>query len=97
VDSDHIEALRKHWGGPMSKEEIEYLRDTQAFIEFAIRNGLSFSLAVVNVGHDINGLQRYGFDLKAANADGFLPKVTGYSQIDADSVGQTEEPVESTS
>ncbi len=94
--SDRIEAIRKSWGGPMSKEEIEYLRNTQAFIEFAINNGLSFSFAMVGLAHDINGLQRYGLDLKEAAADAFLPKVTGYSKIDANSVGQSEEPVEST-
>lgn len=47
--SDRIEAIRKSWGGPMSKEEIEYLRNTQAFIEFAINNGLSFSFAMVGL------------------------------------------------
>lgn len=96
MDSEHIEGLRKHWGGPMSDAEIELLRDMQAFIDFAIRNGLSFQSVAINLGHDLNGLYRYGFDLKAAVADAFLPKVTGYSQINADSVGQSEEPVEST-
>jgi hypothetical protein len=93
VDSEHIEALRKHWSGPMSDAEVELLRDMQAFIDFAIRNGLSFPLVVGTLGHDVNGLQRYGYDLNTA---AFLPKVTGYSQINADSVGQSEEPIEST-
>jgi hypothetical protein len=93
MDPNQIETLRKRWDGPMSKEEIEYLRDTQAFIEFAISNGLSFSKAMLSLGHDVNGLQRYGLDLKAAESDAFEPHVKGYSQIDANSVGQSEEPV----
>jgi hypothetical protein len=75
---------------------MEVLRDMQAFIDFAIRNGLSFPFVVANLGHDVNGLARYGFDLETAGADQFKPKVTGYSNIDAGAVGEPEEPIEST-
>jgi hypothetical protein len=96
VDIKHLEGLRKRWSGPMSEAEIQLLRDVQAFISFAVSNGLSFPLVVGTLGHDLNGLQRYGFNVKTAEAEGFVPQVTGYSQMDANSVGQSEEPVEST-
>ena len=80
----------------MASAEMEVLRDMQAFIDFAIRNGLSFASVVANLGHDVNGLARYGFDLETANADHFKAKVAGYSKIDATAVGEPEEPIEST-
>jgi predicted HD phosphohydrolase len=96
VDSQDLEALRKRFGGPMSSAEIEMLHDMQAFIDVAIRNGASFAFVMANLGHDVNAIvTRYGFDLESATADGFKPKVTGYSKVDADVVGQPEEPIES--
>jgi hypothetical protein len=95
MDANHLKALRERFGGPLSSSEKELLCDMQAFIDFGIRNGLSFASIVANLGHDVNGLLRYGFDLKAAGADAFLPKVKGYSKIDADSVGEPQEPIES--
>jgi hypothetical protein len=97
VDSKHLEELRKRFDGPMSGAEIEMLRDMQAFIGFAVRNGLSFAFVMANLGHDVNALvTRYGFDLESASADGFKPKVSGYSKLDAAAVGEPEEPIEST-
>jgi hypothetical protein len=80
----------------MSGAEIELLRDMQAFMDFAIRNGLSFALVVSTLGHDVNGLARHGLDLETASKEGFGPKVKGYSKIDSSAVGEPEEPVEST-
>jgi len=42
----------------------------------------------------VNNLARYGFDMERATKDGFAPKVTGYSQITPDSVGEPEESIE---
>jgi hypothetical protein len=83
--------LRKHFEGPMSAEEIEFLRDAQAFIEFAIRNGLNFPVVVANLGHDFSNLSREGFDLSSAKANGFLPKVSGYSKITSEDFGDSED------
>ncbi|OAI46737.1 hypothetical protein AYO44_10865 [Planctomycetaceae bacterium SCGC AG-212-F19] len=97
MDSQHLDALRKRFGGPMSSAEADLLRDMRAFIEFATRNGLSFAYVMANLGHDVNAIvTRYGFDLESASADGFKPKVMGYSTIDAAAVGEPEEPIEST-
>ena len=87
-----VERLRKPFEGPMSAEDTEFLRDVQAFIEFAIRNGLTFPVVVANLSQDLNNLSREGFDLSAAKANGFRPKVTGYSKITPDDFGDSEDP-----
>lgn len=86
------ERLRKNFSGPMSAEEVDFLRDAQAAIEFAIRNGLSFAAIVGSLGHDFNEIARHAFDLKRLAAIGFLPKVTGYSKVTAEDFGESEEP-----
>lgn len=93
MDTKHLDGLRQRFAGPMTSKEIELLRDMQGFIDFSIRNGLSFALVVGTLGQDVNGLARHGFDLDAIRGD-FLPKVSGYSKIDADSVGEPEEEVD---
>jgi hypothetical protein len=85
--------LREAYGGPMSEAEVEFLRDVQAFIDFAIRNGLSFQATMAYLSHDWNEFARYGFDFKTVIRQGFSPRVTGYTKINADTVGEPEEPV----
>lgn len=85
------EGLRQGFVGPLSEKETEFLRDVQGFIEFAMRNGLSFPMIVASVGHDFNFISREGFDLSAAKAAGYLPKVTGYSKVTSEDFGGSEE------
>jgi hypothetical protein len=94
MTSHQLESLKKIYGGPMTPAEIEVLRDIKGFIDFAIRNGLSVALVIGTLGHDVNNLARNGFDLDRANADGFEPKVTGYSQITPQDVDESEESPE---
>jgi hypothetical protein len=84
--------LRKDFEEPISPGETEFLRDVQAFIEFAIRNRLNFPLVVANLSHDFNNLSREGFKLSPAKANGFHPKVSGYSKITSEDFGESEEP-----
>lgn len=88
------EGLQKHFAGPMTEEEITFLHDVQAFIDFAIRNGLSFPLVASTVGYDMNELARGLFDLPQAKARGFHPKVTGYSEISEEDFGEAEQPLD---
>jgi len=95
VDAEQLaEKLRQAYGGPMSEGEVEVLRDAQAFIEFAVRNGLSFALVWNVLGHDANGFARHGLDLSEARSCGFSPKVGGYSKLNPEAVGQPDEPSE---
>jgi hypothetical protein len=87
----HAELLRKTYEGPMGKDEIELLRDMQSFLEFCIRNGLSFIVAMGTLNHDINHIAQHGFSLDATKASGVFPKVSGYSKINKDSVGEPDE------
>ena len=84
------EKLRRAYGGTMTEAETVFLRDVQKFIDFAIRNGLSFRAAMAYLSHDWNEFARYGFDFEAVMKQGFLPRVSGFSMIDADAVGAPE-------
>jgi hypothetical protein len=80
-------------GGPMSDAEIEFLRDVQGLIEFAIRNGLSFRSILFPLMHDIGEIRLHGWDYLAARKDGFYPAVSGFSGLASDSFGESEEDV----
>jgi hypothetical protein len=85
-----LESLQRIYGGPMTPKEIAVLHDIEGFLDFAIRNGLSFALVIGTLNQDVNNLARYGFDLDQASANGFEPKVTGYSHITPEAVGDLE-------
>ena len=90
MNQNHIVEAFKHYGGPMSAAEVQFLRDVQAWIEFAIRNGLSFHAAMVYLSHDWDEFTRSGFDFNTVMKRGFLPRVTGFSEANADAVGAAE-------
>ncbi len=89
-NADQLKALRQTNGAPMSEREVEFLRDIQGIIDYTIRNDLGLATIVATVGHDVNGLAQYDFSLDAADADCFLPKVSGFAGSHADSVGAPE-------
>lgn len=91
LGADQLKALGQVNGGPMSEREVEFLRDIQGIIDYAIRNDLGFALVVGMLGHDLGGLVEYDFSLRAADADGFRPRVSGFAGNDANSVGAPED------
>ena len=93
-ESEQAAVLRKTFSGPMSTGEVEILQDMKTFIDFAIRNGLSFPMVVASLGHDVNGLARCGFDLVAMRSTGFTPKVTGYRNTTPDDFDESDEQSE---
>jgi hypothetical protein len=84
------EKLKLAYGGPMSDEEVSFLRDFEAFIDFAIRNGLSFRATMAYLSHDWNEFARYGFDFDGVVKMGFSPRVTGFSDATTEAVGEPE-------
>ena len=42
------------------------------------------------LSHDWNEFARNGFDFEDVVRRGFVPRVTGFSKVDADSVGEPE-------
>jgi hypothetical protein len=90
LDKASLERLQ-NTGSPLSREEIQFLEDLKAFIDFGIRNGLTFLTVMEGIGHDVDELRRDRFDFHAALKRGFWPKVSGYSRINADSVQSGED------
>lgn len=80
--------------GPMTEAEVRLLRDMQAFIEFGLRNGLGFASVLGVLGRDITSIISHGMSYEDALSQGFLPKVSGYSEITTDSVGEPAESAE---
>jgi hypothetical protein len=76
---DQLKVLRQVNGEPMSEREVEFLRDIQGIIDYAIRNDLGLSLVVGMLNHDLSGLEQYGFSVDNADADCFSPKVSGFA------------------
>ena len=87
------ERLRKPFSGPMTADDLEFLKDAQAMIEFAINNGLTFPMVVAALCADMNELARDGFDLRRSKSRGFVPKSEGYSKLSGDDFGDGDEPL----
>ena len=89
--SDSTETIRERFTGRMSAQEVAFLDDVRGFIDYAVRNGMSFPMVAAVLSPDINETFRFGVDMDAAKAREFRPKVAGYSRITPDSCGQGEE------
>ena len=82
--------MRKNFGGPMSDNEVQFLRDMEGLITFAIANGLSFPLVLNMITHDLDEIARRGGSLDSLS-QGFRPKMTGFADINQECVGEAEE------
>jgi hypothetical protein len=89
-EAEKAESLRQQWTGRMTEPEVEFIRDVQGFLDFAIRNGLSFAVALAAVVQDVNEIARDGFEFDKTRSRGFRPKVSGYSKISDDDFGEGE-------
>jgi hypothetical protein len=89
--AEMAQRLREPLSGRMTEAQLELLRDAQAAIDFAIRNGLSFAAIVTALASDLNEVAREGYDLGKAKARGFVPKVAGYSKLLPDDFGVPDE------
>ena len=85
------EALQRRWSRLMSEPEVKFLRDVQAFIDFAISNGMTFTAVVGTLLNDLNEITRDGFDYGKALSRGFEPEVSKYSQLTSDDFGESDE------
>jgi hypothetical protein len=89
--AEMAERLREPLCGRMTEQQVEFLRDAQAAIDFSIRNGLSFAAIITALTSDLNEITREGYDLSKAKARGFVPKVAGYSKLSPDNFGVPDE------
>jgi hypothetical protein len=83
------ERLKKNWSGPMTDKEVAFLEDVKGFIEFAIRNGLNFSMVMSGLLHDINEIARAGMSVENSLKAGIVPKVNGYGKLTSDAFGES--------
>lgn len=51
-----VKEMSTHMGGPLSEEQVRFLRDAQGFIEYAIRNGLSLETVYHLLMHDFKAV-----------------------------------------
>jgi hypothetical protein len=63
------EAMRAY-GGPLTPEQMQLLRDLEGWIEYCISNGFSLKSTLGPIAHDVNGL--------LAETPLLKPQVTGY-------------------
>ena len=77
----------------LSTAEKAFLEDAEGLIEWTIRNGVSFTVVLQILGHDIHELARDEFDLEKAMGPGrrVSPKVTGWARRNLEPVGEADE------
>ena len=92
--ADKAERLKKHWAGPMTEAQIAFLEDVKGFIDFAVRNGLNFPMVMSEIIHDVNEIARDGFDYEKTRSRGFRPKVSGYSKLSPEDLGEADDSPE---
>jgi hypothetical protein len=90
-DSSQNNAVENRPG--ITREEQQFLTDVHGLIEFAFRNGIGFSLVLEVLIHDFKEIRRAG-SLQSAEADGFWPKASGWSNVNDESVGSVDEEME---
>jgi hypothetical protein len=47
-----VKSASSYMGGPLSEQQVRFLRDVQGFVEYAIRNGLSLKTVYSLLQHD---------------------------------------------
>jgi hypothetical protein len=75
-----------------SSSEQALLRDAIGLIDFATRNGMAFTHVLAVLAHDLGELERYQWNLNAAEADQFVPKISGWAAKNTAPVGEAPEP-----
>lgn len=71
MDSNLQQAMRSY-GGPLTPEQLQVLRDMQGWIDYCISNGFSLKSALGALAHDANGL--------LADTPFLKPQVSGYAK-----------------
>jgi hypothetical protein len=78
---------------PLSALEKAFFEDAEGLIEWATRNGVSFSVVLQIFGHDVSELARDDFQIETTLGPGrFVAlKVTGWARRNSDPVGEADE------
>ena len=78
---------------PLTGAERTFLEDADGLIDWSTRNGVSFSVVLQILGHDVSELARDDFHLEKTLGPGrcVTPKVTGWANRNAEPVGEADE------
>ena len=78
---------------PLSGVERTFLEDAEGLIDWVTRNGVSFSVLLGILGHDVGELAVDDFQLEKTLGPGrgVLPKVTGWARQNSEPVGEADE------
>lgn len=75
----------------LSDAERAFLTDMDGLIDYSVRNSITFLTLLRPITHDVAGLSSYGWSLEGANADCFLPAVSGWAERNLQPAGQADE------
>lgn len=86
-----MDKVRDH--AQISGAEVTFLEDSDGLIDWVTRNGVSFSVVLGILGHDVSELARDEFDLEVTTGPKrcVFPKVTGWAKRNAEPVGEADE------
>jgi hypothetical protein len=99
-DADAVEAAGGLPLNPKPKAQAEhaslnpleraFLEDAKGLIDWATRNGVSFSVVLQVLGHDIGEIARHDFSLEKTITEGFVdPKVSGWAKRNSELIGES--------
>jgi hypothetical protein len=79
LNTSVVKEISGQLGGPLSKEQIQFLRDVQGFIEYAIRNGLSYNSIYLLLRHDLDAVHDSP-NVLHGDPMGVLPRLKGMAK-----------------
>ncbi len=87
-----VASNQNHVSPELSLEERAFLEDAEGLIDWVTRNGVSFSVVLQILGHDLSELERDGFSLETTVVKRCVhPKVSGWASRNAEPVGEADE------
>lgn len=74
-----VKEMSSALGGPLSEDQVRFLRDVQGFIQYAIQNGLSLKSIYVLLSHDFKAVMEAP-DGKHYDPAGVMPRIMGMAK-----------------
>lgn len=75
----------------LSPDERAFLLDVDGFLDFALRNGMTFPGVLSLLLHDFGEIAAHEFSLAGLAQDFIRPKASGWAKRNVDPVGEPEE------
>ncbi len=78
----------------LSTADHAFLQDMDGFLDYAMRNGITFLWVLTGVMHDVSEIGHYSWSVDVAASDHFSPKVTGWAERNKAVYGDSESDTE---